>query len=85
MMAMAVSRMPPQLQKSYLTGKVAKRIRWGTPGDYRRCRRQALKHGMTPHQAAGVCQTLHKKATGMYTGDRRHLGRKAKRGRKKRR
>lgn len=70
---MAVSRMPPQLQKSYLTGKVAARIRWGTPGDYGRCVRQAMKHGMSSRQAHGACQTLHKKATGMYTGDKRHL------------
>lgn len=81
---MAVSRMPPQLQKSYLSGKVAARIRWGTPGDYRRCVRQALKHGMSPRQAKGACQTLHKKATGMYTGDRRHTGKK-RRGRRRRR
>lgn len=82
---MAISRMPPQLQRSYLTGKVAARIRWGTPGDYRRCVKQALKHGMTSRQAHGVCQTLHKKATGMYTGDRRHTGGKRKgRGRKRR-
>lgn len=73
---MAVSRMPLQLQRSYLSGKVAARIRWGTPGDYTRCVRQALKHGMTSRQAHGTCQTLHKKATGMYTGDRRHRGRK---------
>lgn len=79
-----VSRMPPQLQKSYLTGKVAARIRWGTPGDWRRCVRQGLKHGMTPRQAKGACQRLHKKATGMYTGDRRHTGKKRK-GRRRRR
>ncbi len=76
---MAVSRMPPQLQKSYLSGKVAARIRWNTPGDYRRCVRQALKHGMSKRQAYGACQTLHKKATGLYTGDRRHTGKKRKR------
>jgi len=74
---MAVSRMPPHLQRSYLVGKVAKRIRWRTPGDYTRCVRQAMRHGMTSRQAHGTCQTLHKKATGMYTGDRRHrAGRK---------
>lgn len=72
---MAVSRMPPQLQKSYLAGKVAARIRWGTPGDHGRCVRQAVKHGMSPRVAKGVCQTLHKRATGLYTGDRRHRSR----------
>jgi len=69
---MAVSRMPKQLRQSYLRGKVAARIRWGTGGDYGRCTKQATKHGMTPGQAHGVCQTLHKAATGMYTGDKRH-------------
>lgn len=71
--AVPFSRMPPQLQKSYLTGKVAKRIKWRKTGDWRRCRAQALKHGMTPHQAAGACQYLHKLATGVYTGDRRNV------------
>lgn len=75
--------MPPQLRKSYLSGKVARRIRWNTPGDYTRCVRQAIKHGMSPGQAKGACQTLHNAATGMYTGDRRHTGKKRK-GRKKR-
>lgn len=81
---MAKSRMPPQLRESYLHGKVAARIRWGTPGDYRRCVKQAMKHGMSSGVAHGLCQTLHKKATGMYTGDRRHTGKKT-RGRRIRR
>lgn len=68
--------MPPQLQKSYLSGKVARRIRWNTKGDYTRCVRQAIKHGIPPKTAKGMCQTLHKKATGMYTGDRRHTGKR---------
>jgi hypothetical protein len=66
--------MPKQLRRSYLSGKVAARIRWGTPGDYTRCVRQAMKHGMSPRVAKGMCQTLHKAATGMYTGDKRHRG-----------
>lgn len=69
---MAASRMPTQLRKSYLHGKVAARIRWGTGGDYTRCVKQAMKHGMSPGVAHGLCQTLHKAATGMYTGDKRH-------------
>jgi len=66
-----VSRMPPQLQRSYLTGKVAARIRWGTPGDFTRCVRQAKVHGMG-RMAEGACATLHHKATGMWPGDRRN-------------
>ncbi len=86
---MAVSNMPVQLRQSYLRGKVAARIRWRTPGDYTRCVRQARKHGMSSRQAHGVCQTLHKAATGMYTGDKRHrrgrnstAGAKIRRGRR---
>jgi hypothetical protein len=71
--AVPFSRMPPQLQKSYLVGKVAKRIKWRTTGDWRRCKAQALKHGMTVHQAEGACQYLHKLATGVYTGDKRNV------------
>lgn len=70
--------MPPQLQKSYLSGKVAARIRWNTPGDFTRCVRQAIKHGMPPNVAKGACNGLHKKATGLYTGDARHTGKKKK-------
>ncbi|MGH3927684.1 MAG: hypothetical protein ACRDTT_33280, partial [Pseudonocardiaceae bacterium] len=44
--AMPVSRMPPRLQQSYLTGKVGNRIRWGAPGDFMRCVTQAKVHGM---------------------------------------
>ena len=71
--------MPRQLERSYLTGKVAVRIRWNTPGDFTRCVRQAVKHGMTPAVAKGACNKLHKKATGVYPGDRRNVGRKARR------
>lgn len=73
------SRMPIQLQRSYLTGKVAARIRWGTPGDYTRCVRQATKHGIPPRKSKGMCATLHKKATGIWPGDRRNPGRKVRR------
>ena len=66
--------MPAQLQRSYLSGKVAPRIRWGTGGDFTRCVRQAQKHGMSPSVAKGACAKLHKRATGMWPGDRRNTG-----------
>jgi hypothetical protein len=74
--------MPKQLERAYLSGKVAPRIRWGTGGDFTRCVRQARKHGMGG-KAEGACAKLHKKATGMWPGDRRNVG--ATRGRKVRR
>lgn len=68
-----ISRMPPQLQKSYLTGKVAARIRWNTPGDMTRCMAQAKVHGMG-RMGPGACARLHKIATGVWPGDRRNIG-----------
>jgi len=65
------SLMPPQLQRSYLAGKVAARIVWGTPGDFRRCVVQAKGHGMG-RKAEGACNYLHNKAVGFYPGDRRN-------------
>lgn len=62
-----VSAMPPQLQRSYLSGKVAPRIQWGRSGDFIRCVRQAKVHGMG-HMAEGACARLHRKATGQWPG-----------------
>jgi hypothetical protein len=62
-----ISTMPPQLQESYLHGKVAARIQWGEPGDFKRCVAQAKIHGMG-HMADGACNTLHHKALGVYPG-----------------
>lgn len=53
-------------------GKGAAKIRWGTPGDWTRCRRLLSKY-MGP-RAAGYCQLRHHAVTGMWTGDRAHRG-----------
>lgn len=65
--AMPVSRMPIQLQESYVAGKVAQRIRWGVPGDFKRCVAQAKIHGMG-RKAEGACAMLHHKALGAWPG-----------------
>jgi hypothetical protein len=65
--AMPVSRMPAQLQQSYIAGKVAQRIRWGVPGDFKRCVAQAKIHGMG-RKAEGACAMLHHKALGAWPG-----------------
>lgn len=49
-------------------GKGGLKIRWGTPGDWRRCRRYLSKY-MGP-RAKGYCQNLHKRNTGVWTGSR---------------
>lgn len=65
--AMPVSRMPAQLQQSYIAGKVAQRIRWGVPGDFKRCVAQAKLHGMG-RKAEGACAMLHHEALGVWPG-----------------
>lgn len=52
-------RMPSNLQKYWLTGKGAAKIRWNTPGSWRRCFRQLSKY-MPPHMAKGACSNLAK-------------------------
>lgn len=51
-------------------GKGGAKVRWGTKGDWTRCVR-ATSRFLGP-RARGYCQLLHKRNTGMYTGDRRN-------------
>jgi len=54
--------MPIQLQRYWLLGKGAAKIRWNTPGDFKRCvRALATKFPKNPE---GLCNILHTKATG---------------------
>src|SRR6187431_765814 len=54
--------MPLQLQRYWLAGKGAAKIRWNTPGDFLRCARQLTKY--FPKDPKGLCNILHTKATG---------------------
>lgn len=64
-----LSRMPAQLRESYLRGKVAARIAWGTPGDFDRCTAQARAHGVPERMRPGMCNILHQQATGNAPGE----------------
>lgn len=64
----AISTMPPQLRESYLHGKAAAHIGWGTDGDYLRCIVESVKHGIPGRMRPGMCATLHKEATGKVPG-----------------
>ena len=58
------------LRRYWLHGEGAVKIAWGTPGDFTRC-----VVNLTPHlggRAKGYCANLHKRATGMWPGDRRN-------------
>lgn len=62
------------LRRYWTRGKGALKIRWGTPGDWKRCVRYLRKYlGV---RAKGYCQLRHKEATGVYTGSRLNPGRK---------
>jgi hypothetical protein len=54
--------MPLQLQKYWLAGKGAAKIRWNIPGDFKRCVRNLRK--WFPKNPEGLCNILHTKATG---------------------
>jgi hypothetical protein len=53
------------LRRYWVHGKGAAKIRWGAPGDWKRCVRHLSKY-MGP-RAKGYCQLRHKEALGIYT------------------
>lgn len=55
--------MPAQLQRYWLYGGGAAKIRWGTPGAWRRCHRHLSKY-MGPFKAKGACTNLGQKLGG---------------------
>lgn len=57
-----------KLRRYWSSGKGAAKIKWGLPGDWKRCYRHLRKYmGL---RAKGYCQNLHKRNTGMWTGSR---------------
>ena len=61
-----------KLRRYWTTGEGATKIRWGTPGDWKRCVRYLSKYMGV--RAKGYCQLRHKDATGVYTGSRLNPG-----------
>lgn len=61
-----------RLRRYWTRGAGAAKIRWGTPGDWKRCVRYLSKYMGT--RAKGYCQLRHKEATGVYTGSRFNPG-----------
>lgn len=58
--------MPLQLQRYWLGGKGAAKIKWGMPGDFNRCVRNLRKY--FPTEPEGLCNILHTKALGAPPG-----------------
>ena len=52
------------------------RIRWGTPGDWKRCNRLLSKY--LGGRAKGYCQLMHIRNTGVATGSRLNPGRRSR-------
>ena len=59
-----------RLKRYWLHGPGAAKIRWGSPGDWRRCVRHLSKY-MGP-RAKGYCQLRHRDANGYFTGDKKN-------------
>lgn len=62
------------LRRYWTKGAGAVKIRWGTPGDWKRCVRYLSKYMGV--RAKGYCQLRHKDATGVYTGSRLNPGKR---------
>ena len=55
-----------QLRRYWTHGEGAQKIRWGVPGDFKRCVALVSKH--MPGRAEGYCALRHKEATGGWPG-----------------
>ncbi len=64
------SRMPAQLKDYWLRGEGALKVRWGTPGSFKRCVRELRDH--FPTGTEGLCANLYHEATGHWPGEDRN-------------
>lgn len=55
------------LERYWKVGKGALKIRWGTPGDFTRCRRHLIKY-VGPGRAERICAQWHHEMTGIWPG-----------------
>jgi hypothetical protein len=65
-----------RLRRYWTKGPGALKIRWGTPGDWKRCVRYLSKYMGV--RAKGYCQLRHKEVTGVYTGSKLNPGRRGR-------
>jgi len=52
----------------WVDGRGALKIRWGSPGDFNRCRMQLVKYVQNPEWLAGLCANLHYRALRVWPG-----------------
>lgn len=60
------SRLNGELERYWTRGEGAAKIRWGEPGDFKRCVRQLREH--FPQDTEGLCANLHHEALGKWPG-----------------
>jgi hypothetical protein len=70
--AMSPDPSAAKLRAYWVSGKGRLKIKWGAPGDFKRCVKHLTKY--IPGRAEGYCANLHKLATGMWPGDRGNRG-----------
>lgn len=61
-----------RLRTYWTKGEGAAKIRWGQPGDFKRCERQLRKYIANPQYLAGTCANLHFVALGFWPGQGPH-------------
>src|SRR5690606_10770742 len=57
-----------RIRRYWVRGAGARKIRWGQPGDFYRCRRQLAKYVQNPKWLSGLCANMHKEALGIWPG-----------------
>ena len=67
-------RATARIRRYWTHGKGAAKIRWGTPGDFNRCRAQLAKYVQNPDWLAGMCANMHFEALKIWPGEH-HNGR----------
>lgn len=55
-----------RIRRYWVHGKGAAKIRWGTGGDFNRCRKQLAKYIANPKWLAGACANMHHEALGIW-------------------
>jgi hypothetical protein len=70
--AMSADPGAAKLRAYWVSGKGRLKIKWGAPGDFKRCVKHLRKY--IPARVEGYCANLHKLATGMWPGDRGNRG-----------
>lgn len=59
-------RATARIRRYWVRGAGARKIRWGTGGDFNRCRRLLAKYVQNPEWLAGLCANMHKEALGIW-------------------